>query len=106
MDAVNKCESPGLPCHPESGVRLGTCAAVGAYTYAAWKALMLAWFTADLQARIPDDFMPAEVVQGLDAQAPDGRRPTVLSRASCDECRWRVPLPWTSHLTRIGACVD
>ena len=45
--------------------------------YAAWQALMPAFFTADLQARIPDDFMPAQVVQDLNAQSPDGRRPTV-----------------------------
>ena len=48
---------------------------------------MPAFFTADLQARIPDDFMPAQVVQDLNAQSPDGRRPTVqnmglLRRAS------------------------
>ena len=29
--------------------------------YAAWKALMPLWFTTDLQARIPDDFMPVPV---------------------------------------------
>jgi hypothetical protein len=45
--------------------------------YAAWKALMPSWLTEDLQARIPDDFMPAEVVHNLNAQAPGGRRPTV-----------------------------
>jgi hypothetical protein len=45
--------------------------------YATWQALMPAFFTADLQARIPDDFMPAQVVQDLDAQSPDGRRPTL-----------------------------
>ncbi len=45
--------------------------------YAAWKALMPSWFTTDLQARIPDDFMPVHVVHELNAQAPDGRRPTV-----------------------------
>ncbi len=45
--------------------------------YAAWKALMPPWLTEDLKARIPDDFMPAEVVHDLNAQAPDGRRPTV-----------------------------
>jgi hypothetical protein len=47
--------------------------------YSAWKALMPAWLTEDLQARIPDDFMPAEVVHDLNAQAPNGRRPTVQS---------------------------
>jgi hypothetical protein len=45
--------------------------------YAAWQALMPAFFTTDLQARIPDDFMPAQVVQDLNAQSPDGRRPTL-----------------------------
>jgi hypothetical protein len=45
--------------------------------YAAWHALMPAFFTADLQARIPDDFMPAQAVQDLNAQSRDGRRPTV-----------------------------
>ena len=45
--------------------------------YAAWQALMPAFFTADLQARIPDDFMPVQVVQDLNAQSPDGRRPTL-----------------------------
>ena len=45
--------------------------------YAAWKALMPSWFTPDLQARIPDEFMPAQVVHDLNAQAPGGRRPTL-----------------------------
>jgi hypothetical protein len=43
--------------------------------YAAWQVLMPAFFTADLQARIPDDFMQA--VQDLNAQSPAGRRPTL-----------------------------
>jgi hypothetical protein len=45
--------------------------------YATWQALMPAFFTADLQARIPDDFMPAQAVQDLNAQSRDGRRPTL-----------------------------
>ena len=45
--------------------------------YATWQALMPAFFTADLQARIPDDFMPAQAVQDLNARSPDGRRPTL-----------------------------
>jgi hypothetical protein len=45
--------------------------------YAAWQALMPAFFTTDLQARIPDDGMPAHAAQDLDTQAPGGRRPTV-----------------------------
>ncbi len=45
--------------------------------YAVWKALMPSWFTTDLQARIPDEFLPAQVVHELNAQAPNGRRRTV-----------------------------
>jgi hypothetical protein len=45
--------------------------------YATWQALLPAFFTADLQARIPDDFMPAQAVQDLNAQSRDGRRPTL-----------------------------
>jgi hypothetical protein len=45
--------------------------------YVAWKALMPSWFTTDLQARIPDEFMPAEIVHELNTQAPGGRRPTL-----------------------------
>ncbi len=45
--------------------------------YAAWKALMPSWFTTDLQARIPDEFMLAQFVHELNAQAPGGRRPTL-----------------------------
>jgi hypothetical protein len=45
--------------------------------YASWLALMPAWFTTDLRARIPDEFMPAQVVHDLDAQAPGGRRLTL-----------------------------
>jgi hypothetical protein len=49
--------------------------------YATWRALMPAWFTEDLQARIPDDFMPVQALHELNAQAPDGRRPTVQGMA-------------------------
>ena len=45
--------------------------------YATWQAVMPAFFTTDLQARIPDDFMPVQAVQELNAQSPDGRRPTL-----------------------------
>ncbi len=73
--------------------------------YTAWQALMPAFFTADLQARIPDDFMPAQAVQDLNAQSPDGRRPTLqnmglvrrMSHAAptdgASELERRVPLP-------------
>jgi hypothetical protein len=39
--------------------------------YAAWQALMPAFFTADLQARIPDDFMPGQVVEDLSSVAAE-----------------------------------
>jgi hypothetical protein len=45
--------------------------------YAMWKALMPSWFTTDLRSRIPDEFMPTQVVRELNAQAPGGRRPTL-----------------------------
>jgi hypothetical protein len=45
--------------------------------YAVWQALMPSWFTTDLQARIPDDVMPAQVVSDLNAQTPKRRRPTL-----------------------------
>jgi hypothetical protein len=35
--------------------------------YATWQALRPAFFTADLQTRIPDDFMPEQAVQDLSA---------------------------------------
>jgi hypothetical protein len=46
--------------------------------YAAWKALMPSWFTTDLQARIPDGFMPTQALHDLNVHAPDGRRPTLM----------------------------
>ena len=73
--------------------------------YATWQALMPAFFTTDLQARIPDDFMPVQAVQDLNAQSPDGRRPTLqnmglvrrMSHASpvdvASELERRMPLP-------------
>jgi hypothetical protein len=45
--------------------------------YATWLLLSPAWLTDALRALIPDDFMPAPVVQQLDAQAPGGRRRTL-----------------------------
>jgi hypothetical protein len=47
--------------------------------YATWLQLRPAWLTEALHTHIPDDFMPAPVVQQLDAQAPGGRRRTVES---------------------------
>ena len=49
--------------------------ALGAY--ATWLLLSPAWLNDALRALIPDDFMPAPVVQQLDAQAPGGRRRTI-----------------------------
>jgi hypothetical protein len=45
--------------------------------YAVWKALMPLWFTTDLQARVPDEFMPVQILSDLNAQSPGGRRPTL-----------------------------
>ena len=45
--------------------------------YAVWNALAPLWFTKDLQARIPDEFMPVQVVRELNEQAPNGRRQTL-----------------------------
>jgi hypothetical protein len=46
--------------------------------YALWEQLRPAWFNDNLQARIPDDIMPAQVVVQLNAQAPGGRRKTAV----------------------------
>jgi hypothetical protein len=51
--------------------------ALGAY--ATWLQLSPAWLNDALRALIPDDFMPAPVVQQLDAAAPGGRRLTLQS---------------------------
>ena len=45
--------------------------------YATWLRLNPAWLTDALRALIPDSFMPAPVVQQLNAQAPGGRRRTL-----------------------------
>jgi hypothetical protein len=47
--------------------------------YATWLQLSPAWLTDALRALIPDDFMPAPVVQQLDARAPGGRRRTLAN---------------------------
>ena len=65
--------------------------------YATWQALMPVFFTADLQARIPDDLMPAQAVQDLNAQSRDGRRPTVQSMGL---------LRRVSHASPIGVASD
>jgi hypothetical protein len=68
--------------------------------YAAWQALMPAFFTADLQARIPDDFMPAQAVQDLDAQSPAGRRPTVQNMGLVRRVSYAAPTDGASELDR------
>jgi hypothetical protein len=68
--------------------------------YATWQALMPAFFTADLQARIPDDFMPAQVVQDLNAQSPDGRRPTVQNMGLVRRMSYVSPIDGASELDR------
>jgi hypothetical protein len=83
--------------------------------YAVWQALMPSWFTTDLQARIPDDVMPAQVVSDLNAQAPKGRRLTLqnmgfsrrLSQATVVTAEGspsldgllRIPTPASSQMT-------
>jgi hypothetical protein len=42
--------------------------------YAVWNALMPSWFTTDVQSRIPDEFMPAQVLHDLVAHPPHGRQ--------------------------------
>ena len=68
--------------------------------YAAWQALMPAFFTTDLQARIPDDFMPAQAVQDLNAQSPDGRRPTLQSMSLLRRMSHAAPVDAASELDR------
>ncbi len=65
--------------------------------YATWQALMPAFFTADLQARIPDDFMPAQAVHDLNAQSPDGRRPTLQNMGLVRRMSHAAPTDVTSH---------
>jgi hypothetical protein len=61
---------------------------------------MPAFFTTDLQARIPDDFMPAQVVQDLNAQSPDGRRPTLQSMGLVRRVSYAAPTDGASELDR------
>jgi hypothetical protein len=68
--------------------------------YAAWQALMPGFFTVDLQARIPDDFMPAQAVQDLNAQSRDGRRPTVQNMGLLRRVSHASPIGVASELDR------
>jgi hypothetical protein len=68
--------------------------------YATWQALMPAFFTADLQSRIPDDFMPAQAVHDLNAQSPDGRRPTVQNMGLLRRVSHASPMDGASELDR------
>jgi hypothetical protein len=68
--------------------------------YTTWQALMPAFFTADLQARIPDDFMPAQAVQDLNAQSPDGRRPTLQNMGLLRRMSHAAPVDGASHTDR------
>jgi hypothetical protein len=69
--------------------------------YAVWQALMPAFFTADLQARIPDDFMPAQAMQDLNAQSLDGRRPTVQNMGLARRMSHASPTDVTSELELV-----
>jgi hypothetical protein len=68
--------------------------------YATWQALIPAFFTADLQARIPDDFMPAQAVQDLNAQSPDGRRPTLQNMGLVRRMSHAAPVDGASELDK------
>ena len=68
--------------------------------YATWHALMPAFFTTDLQARIPDDCMPAQAVQELNAQSPDGRRPTLQHMGLVRRMSHAAPTDGASELDR------
>ena len=68
--------------------------------YATWQALMPAFFTADLQARVPDEFMPVQVVQDLNAQSPDGRRPTLQNMGLVRRMSHAAPAGVASELDR------
>jgi hypothetical protein len=68
--------------------------------YATWQALMPAFFTADLQARVPDEFMPVQVVQDLNAQSPDGRRPTLQNMGLLRRMSHAAPAGVASELDR------
>jgi hypothetical protein len=70
--------------------------------YAVWQALMPAFFTTDLQARIPDDFMPVHVVQDLNAQSPDGRRPTLQDMGLVRRMSHAAPTNGASHPKGVG----
>ena len=66
--------------------------------FATWQALKPAFFTPDLQARIQDDFMPVQVVQDLNAQSPDGRRPTLQNMGLVRRVSHAAPTDVTSEL--------
>ena len=68
--------------------------------YAAWQALMPAFFTADLQARIPDDLMPVQAVRDLNAQSRDGRRPTMQNMGLLRRVSHASPADGASGLDR------
>jgi hypothetical protein len=68
--------------------------------YATWQALIPAFFTTDLQARIPDDFIPVQAVQDLNAQSPDGRRPTVQNMGLLRRMSHAAPTDGASELDR------
>jgi hypothetical protein len=68
--------------------------------YATWQALMPAFFTADLQARIPDDFMPAQAMHDLNAQSRAGRRPTVQNMGLLRRMSHTSPIDVASEFDR------
>lgn len=61
--------------------------------YSAWKALMPAWLTEDLKARIPDEFIPAQALHEMSAQAPGGRRLSVKEMGVLRRMSHAPPVP-------------
>ena len=63
---------------------------------------MPAFFTVDLQARIPDELMPVQAVQELNAQSPDGRRPTLQNMGVLRRMSYAGPTDGASHPKGAG----
>jgi hypothetical protein len=54
---------------------------------------MPAWLTEDLKARIPDEFIPAQALHDMNAQAPGGRRLTVKEMGVLRRMPHAPPVP-------------
>jgi hypothetical protein len=77
LDNITKpSASRSFPAMRGTGRRFGTQCDSGRFV-GTWQAPASAFFTKILQARIPHDFKPSQVVHDLNARSPDGRRPTL-----------------------------